>query len=80
VKVYGGVEIMLLALLIVTICGGVQLASCPGYFTPKVKPPPLPFEKEGGWAPEPVWVHQRREKSLASGRNKTDSLVVQPIT
>jgi len=38
-KVHGGVEIMPLAFLIITIRGGVQLASCPGCFTPKVKPP-----------------------------------------
>jgi hypothetical protein len=44
-KSYGGVEIMLLAFLIITVYGGVLLASCPGCFTPKVKTSHCPLSR-----------------------------------
>jgi hypothetical protein len=31
----------------------------------------VPFEYEAEWTPEPVWALWRREKSLASPRNRT---------
>jgi hypothetical protein len=30
-----------------------------------VKEPSVPIEWEAGWAPEPIWTFERRDKSLA---------------
>jgi hypothetical protein len=35
------------------------------------KEPPVPFEPEADWAPEPVWALGRRGESLASAGNRT---------
>jgi hypothetical protein len=44
---------------------------------PVGKEPPASKGYEAGWAPEPVWTRQKREKSLASCGNYTPA--VQPI-
>jgi hypothetical protein len=40
--------------------------------------PLVPFRKEIGWAPEPVWTLWSLEKSLAPARDRI--LVIQPVT
>jgi hypothetical protein len=45
-----------------------SLVSRSGHFTPGERAP-VPTGQEAGWAPEPVWMLLRKEKSLAPARN-----------
>jgi hypothetical protein len=56
--------------------GGEWSASRPSPFTPG-KRSPVTIESEAVWAPEQVWIKLRREKSLATARNRTPA--VQPV-
>jgi hypothetical protein len=40
---------------------------------PPGKYPPVPIGQEAGWAPDPVWRMQGREKSCSAG-NRTKAL------
>jgi hypothetical protein len=61
-KAYGGVDLYSHIFLTSALVGGEcqlhALAALPSW-----KEPPVPFGKEAGWAPEPVWTTWRRENS-----------------
>ena len=40
---------------------------------------PAPTEQEAGWALEPVWMLQGREKSLVLARNQTRTVFEYPF-
>jgi len=40
---------------------------------------PTPTEQEVGWALDPVWMLQGRQKSLACARNQTSTIVEYPV-
>jgi hypothetical protein len=58
--------------LILNLCGMSRRAD--SFVPPLLYLPVHPEYKEAGWAPEPVWILRRKEKSLAPARIEPETI------